>query len=41
MDQVLAIVIIAGVLGLGLHQGLEQLQRRGFGWTVAAREATR
>ena len=41
MDQVLAIVLVAGLLGLGLHQGLEQLQRRGFGWTVAAREATR
>ncbi|MGH3759224.1 ABC transporter permease [Actinophytocola sp.] len=41
MDQVLAIVVVAGVLGFAAHAGLEQLQRRVFGWTVAEREAAR
>jgi|SRR3954454_16003900 NitT/TauT family transport system permease protein len=39
MDKVLAIVVLAGLLGLAVHAGLERLQRGLFGWAVAEREA--
>lgn len=41
MDTVLAIVVIAGLLGLGLHEGLERLQHRWLGWGLAEQEAAR
>lgn len=39
MDKVLAIVVLAGLLGLAVHAGLERLQRGLFGWAAAEREA--
>jgi len=39
MDKVLAIVVLAGLLGLGVHAGLERLQRGLFGWALTDRGA--
>lgn len=41
MDRVLAIVVVAGLLGLSLHFGLERIQHRWFRWAVTEREASR
>jgi NitT/TauT family transport system permease protein len=39
MDRVLAVVVVAGLLGLAVNIGLERLQRHWFGWAAAEREA--